>query len=240
MTLQICILAAGMGARLGRPLPKPLTQLADGRSILAQQLTNICAALGESSRIMIVVGFKAPLIMEAFPDLLYVYNPEYDRNNTAKSLLRALKASSEGGVLWMNGDVVFDAELLRLALPLIESEQSFVCVNTSAVGEEEIKYTLDEAGLIRELSKGVVDGVGEGVGINYVSASEKARLIRRLELCAEDDYFERGIEVSIAEDRSPYVALNIAGLFAVEVDTEEDLAVANATSQRIGSQSRWR
>jgi hypothetical protein len=34
-----------------------------------------------------------------------VYNERYDQTNTSKSLLRALKATGKGGVLWMNGDV---------------------------------------------------------------------------------------------------------------------------------------
>ena len=36
--VQVVILAAGMGTRLGRPHPKPLTPLHDGRSILQRQL----------------------------------------------------------------------------------------------------------------------------------------------------------------------------------------------------------
>ena len=46
MTLQTVILAAGMGSRLGRSLPKPLTELSDGRSIMQQQHDNIRAAFG--------------------------------------------------------------------------------------------------------------------------------------------------------------------------------------------------
>ena len=41
MTIQVAILAAGMGTRLGRPWPKPLTKLDDGRSIMGQQRDNI-------------------------------------------------------------------------------------------------------------------------------------------------------------------------------------------------------
>ncbi len=37
MALQVVILAAGMGTRLGKPWPKPLTPLADGRSIMQQR-----------------------------------------------------------------------------------------------------------------------------------------------------------------------------------------------------------
>ena len=47
MTLQTVILAAGMGSRLGRSLPKPLTELGDGRTIMGQQHDNIRAAFGD-------------------------------------------------------------------------------------------------------------------------------------------------------------------------------------------------
>ena len=41
MAVQVVIFAAGMGTRLGKPWPKPLTPLADGRSILQQQIENV-------------------------------------------------------------------------------------------------------------------------------------------------------------------------------------------------------
>ena len=41
MTTQVVILAAGMGSRLGRSLPKPLTELSDGRTIMQQQITSL-------------------------------------------------------------------------------------------------------------------------------------------------------------------------------------------------------
>ena len=53
MTLQVTILAAGMGTRLGRPWPKPLTPLADGRSIMAQQMDNVRAAFGDEASLVV-------------------------------------------------------------------------------------------------------------------------------------------------------------------------------------------
>jgi choline kinase len=225
--LQTVILAAGMGSRLGRSLPKPLTELSDGRSIMRQQHDNIRAAFGDDARITTVVGYRAETIVEAFPDVDYVYNDRYDQTNTSKSLLRALNATGRGGVLWMNGDVVFDPRVLGRAIALIERDQSFVTVNTAKVSDEEVKYTVTPDGFIRELSKTVRGGVGEAVGINYISAADKRMFIRQLGRVDDQDYFERGLELAIVEDRLLLEPLDISDLYAVEVDFAEDLERAN-------------
>ena len=227
MTLQTVILAAGMGSRLGRSLPKPLTELSDGRSIMQQQHDNIRAAFGTDARIMTVVGYKAETIVEAFPQVDYVYNDRYDQTNTSKSLLRALTKSGKGGVLWMNGDVVFDPLVLGRAIEHIERDQSFVTVNTSKVSDEEVKYTVTSEGHINQLSKTVIGGIGEAVGINYISSADKKAFIRQLSRVDDQDYFERGLEMAIEEDGVRILPLDISDLYAVEVDFAEDLERAN-------------
>ena len=227
MTLQTVILAAGMGSRLGRALPKPLTELSDGRSIMQQQHDNIRAAFGSSARITTVVGYRAETIVEAFPDVDYVYNDQYDQTNTSKSLLRALMKTGRNSVLWMNGDVVFDPRVLGRAIDLIERDQSFVSVNTSKVSDEEVKYTTTREGFIKELSKTVVDGIGEAVGINFISSADKKAFVRQLTRVDDQDYFERGLELAIAEDGVRLAPLDISDLYAVEVDFAEDLERAN-------------
>jgi choline kinase len=227
VVIQVVILAAGMGTRLSRPLPKPLTQLKDGRSIMGQQIDNLKLAFGQNYRLSTVVGFKLEAIVERFPEATYVYNELYDQTNTSKSLLRALKASAEGGVLWMNGDVVFDPEVLNRIKPLINTDESFVVVDTAKVGEEEVKYTLDANGFVAELSKTVSEPLGEAVGINYVSTKDKQALVEQLEAVADQDYFERAIEVAIAAGQVKFKSIDISDLYAVEVDFAEDLIRAN-------------
>ena len=227
MTLQTVILAAGMGSRLGRALPKPLTELSDGRTIMQQQHENIRAAFGSDARITAVVGYRAETIIEAFPRVNYVHNERYDVTNTSKSLLRALSATGKGGVLWMNGDVVFDPRILGRAIEYIERDQSFVTVNTSKVSDEEVKYTVTAEGFIKELSKTVKGGLGEAVGINYVSSRDKAALLHHLQRVDDQDYFERGIELAIQHDGMLVEPIDISDLYAVEVDFAEDLERAN-------------
>ena len=226
MTTQVVILAAGLGTRLGRPHPKPLTRLRSGESIMRRAVNSVRAAY-DDAHVTAVIGFKLDLVIEAMPDISFVYNEVYDSTNTSKSLLKALKLSQVGGVLWMNGDVVFDPRVLPMLHEHIETGRSFVCVNTESVAEEEVKYTLDDDGYIKELSKSVVDGLGEAVGINFVSAEDKATLLARLDEVDDQDYFERGLELAIAEDGLRVEALDISEYHIVEVDFDEDLTRAN-------------
>jgi choline kinase len=216
-----------MGSRLGRSLPKPLTELSDGRTIMQQQFDNIHHAFGKNVKVTIVVGYKLDHIIEAFPEASFVYNEQYDQTNTSKSLMRALNASQPGGVLWMNGDVVFDPTVLDRAAVMMARDQSFVTVNTSKVSDEEVKYTTSAEGYIQELSKTVKGGLGEAVGINYVSRDDKANLLRQLARVDDQDYFERGIELAIEQDRMLVEPVDISDLYAVEVDFAEDLERAN-------------
>lgn len=224
---QVTILAAGMGTRLGRPFPKPLTLLEDGRTILAQQLENIYEAYGADTKVQIVVGFKLDLILEAAPDVSFVYNERYDQTNTNRSLLKALRTSSAGPVVWMNGDVVFDPAILKRMQANIDADQTVIAVNTSAVSEEEVKYTVTADGTVNELSKTVMNGLGESVGINLIADKDKAKLINWLAQCDDQDYFERGIELAIEKDGLKVLPVDISDLFAVEVDFEADLERAN-------------
>jgi len=224
---QVVILAAGMGTRLGRKLPKPLTPLRDGRSIQRRQLDALRAVFGPDVDVTVVVGYRAKQVMRHSPGVRFAFNPDYATTNTSKSLHTGLALTRDGGVLWLNGDVVFDADVLEHALHLVHADESFVCVDTSTVGEEEVKYTLDADGRIRELSKTVAGGLGEAVGINYVCAAGKAALLEHLARCADQDYFERGIETAIAEAGLTFRPLDISAFAAVEVDFETDLERAN-------------
>jgi choline kinase len=226
--VNVVILAAGLGTRLGRPYPKPLTPLADGRSILRQQLDHLRRYFGPAVRITVVVGFKLSLIMEAAAgDASFVYNELYDQTNTSKSLLKALRLAPPGGVLWLNGDVVFVPGLLDALRPHLDADRSFVAVNTDSVADEEVKYTLDGDGYVKDLSKQVVGALGEAVGINYVAAADRDTLIEHLDRCADSDYFERGLETAIAEAGLRVAAVDISAYGCVEVDFEPDLERAN-------------
>jgi len=224
--MKIVILAAGIGSRLENPLPKPLIRLTNNKTILVQQIENITTFFSIHD-IVLIVGFKKDLIMESFPELIYIYNQNFDQTNTSKSLLKALQKYSHEGVLWFNGDVVFETNILKTILPYIKQDISFVCVNTAKVGEEEIKYTLNKSGYIKELSKQVKNGIGEALGINFISSKDIKILIHYLEECDAQDYFEKGIELAIEQGGIDVKPIDISEFKCMEIDFEEDLQKAN-------------
>jgi choline kinase len=215
------ILAAGRGTRLGGSVPKPLTPLSDGRSILDCQLDALKRYI-DPDRIVLVLGYKKELLMEHASEYLYVYNPDYAQENTAKSLLRALR-KVEGDVLWLNGDVVFEPSLLP---KLIRCPHSAMMVNQSEVGEEEVKYLTDAHGRILSVSKEVEQAEGEALGINRVADQDRDLLVTCLENCGPNDYFEHGVQQAIRQG-AHFQAVDVPKELCIEVDFPEDLALAN-------------
>ena len=223
--MKIIILAAGIGSRLGNPFPKPLTKLKNNKSIMQMMTENISSTY-DRDMINLVVGFKKDLIMESFPDLTYVYNQYFDQTNTAKSLLKAIRKNKGESILWMNGDIVFDKNILTRLKKYIDKDISFVAVNTSKVADEEVKYTLNDE-CIHKLSKEVENGLGEAVGINFISSKYVDLFIKRLEECKDNDYFEKALEMAIEKDGFKIKAVDISDFNCIEIDFEEDLKNAN-------------
>ena len=220
--MKAIILAAGKGSRLGDPnIPKPLTQLNNGKSILGLQLEHLSGVMSLDD-VIVVVGFHKEMIMEAFPDLSYVYNPSFAAENTSKSLLRAIKKVHED-LLWLNGDVVFNPSVLRKVL---QEPKTSMLVNQAPVAEEEVKYALDFDGKIIEISKAVKNPVGEALGINFMRMQDLEALRSGLEECQDQDYFEKGIQIAINKGLSVWPVVVDADS-CTEVDFPEDLIRAN-------------
>ena len=127
----------------------------------------------------------------------------------------------------LNGDVVFDPGILNHVQQFIKDDISFVAVNNSVVGEEEVKYSVDKEDYISEISKKVENAPGEAVGINFISKSDLDPFIRQLEECDAHDYFEKGLEESINKDGLRILPVDISGFRCIEVDFKEDLENAN-------------
>lgn len=217
--MKVVILAAGKGSRLGHhELPKPLTWLSNGISILEWQLQTLQKYISLDD-VMVVVGYHKEMIIERFPHLKYIHSKNFASENTSKSLLLALQQCSQHDVLWLNGDVVFHPTVLGKILDL---KKTSMVVNVGPVGEEEVKYRESSEGCILEVSKQVELPKGEALGINFVTAADAKMLKKKLEQCDAQDYFERAIELSIEEGMTVW-SVHVNRDLCAEVDFPEDL-----------------
>lgn len=213
--MKAVILAAGVGSRLGKPFPKSLSELPSGERILGRQI-RILRDHG-IKEIVVVVGFKKEFIMEFFPGELYKYNPLFYLTNTSKSLLMGLQ-DFDDDVIWLNGDVICDEAVISR---VVQTTGNAVAVNSAHCGEEEVKYQTDEDGYLQAISKGIKDPQGEAVGVNKISREDIKSFRRALEECEDHDYFERGIEILIAQGKK-FEAVDISDCRCIEVDFPAD------------------
>ncbi len=220
--MKIVILAAGKGSRLGsKEIPKPLTLLSNGMPILQYQIQQLLEHFSIDD-LYIVVGYHKELIMDAFPNACFVYNPNYANENTSKSLLRAVNKIDED-LLWLNGDVIFHPSVLD---KVKASHNNVMLVNRGTVGDEEVAYRTDGHGKILEVAKKLSTPEGEALGINFFKAESLKTFRKHLEHCGSQDYFEKAIEMAIKE------GINVSALpvdkdKCTEIDFPEDLERAN-------------
>lgn len=221
--MKAIILAAGRGTRLGLDLPKAMVEIDRGQTIIDYQVENL-KPFFPVQNILVVVGFKKELITARHPELNYVVNERFALTNTSKSLLEGLSHLDED-VLWLNGDVIFERELIP---KILSAGCSCVLVDNKRCGTEEVKYQVDEEGYITEISKQVERARGEALGLNLVTKADLKPFRKHLELVADSDYFEKAIENFIVQDIGRFLAVTADGLFCHEVDFPEDLARVRA------------
>ena len=216
--MKAIILAAGIGKRLGNIIPKVLTELNTGNSIMGYQVDKLGDFVG-SNNIYVVVGYKKELIMEQFPNLIYIYAERFAHTNTSKSLLCALEKIDDDAI-WLNGDVYFKAPILGL---LTKEGISAMLVDDKKCGEEEIKYNTDKNGYIREISKHVKNPTGEALGINFITKSNIPLLVNELRNVGDNDYFEKAIENLTSNGKLKMKPVNKESYFCEEIDFIKDL-----------------
>lgn len=226
--MDVILLAAGLGSRLGGGLPKPLTPLgADGESLLQRQVRLLQPLLRSGASLTVVVGHEAARVASAVPRARACLNADYATTNTAKSLLCALHTGS-GPALWLNSDVVFSRGFAEQVCQVASDvATSRIGVKRGRTAEEEVKYLLDGDGRISALSKEVAGGLGEAIGVNLVAAHDRPAFVAALAQVEARAYFERAVELTV-ERGHRWEPLDLTDHFAVEVDFPEDLTVARA------------
>ena len=215
--------AAGMATRL-RPLtehtPKCLLEVG-GKALLGRAMEALLQ--NGIDEVVVVTGYLAPMIEEYlgahYPQVKvhYVHNDRYASTNNIYSLYLSKPFARGRDILLLDSDILFDPEIIRRLMACPDSEA--LALERHPLGEEEIKVTVDDRGLVKEISK-VVDpqtAVGESTGLDEMILREGLEKV-----C-----YEKAFERLIAKGRS-FRPVDITGLTAMELDTVADFEAANA------------
>lgn len=207
-----------MGKRLGGSIPKPLTSLVNGKTIMDFQVERLSKIVGVKN-IIVVVGHKKEIIMGKFPQLSFVFNNAFAQTNTSKSLLLALKKVDDD-VIWLNGDVYFDADAPKL---LLNAGFSCCLVDRKRCGPEEVKYDLNEDEFICHISKNIAEPQGECLGVSVILKKDLDIFRDELEKVGNQDYFEKAMENLTVPKKIRLKPVDVGSFYCNEIDFEEDL-----------------
>lgn len=228
------ILVAGVGSRL-RPItdtrPKALAPV--GEETILGRAVRLLLDFG-ISRLILATGYREDAVRASLASLanevVFCPNPRYDSTQNSVSLLLCREAVGGRSFFKLDGDVVFDAELLeRIAAPRCELSAG---VDSSRKLDAEAMKVVVEQGAIRRFGKGVplAESHGESIGIErlHASASETvfAALQERVDAGVTNLYYEDVYSQLIEQGRLAAEAADVSGLRWTEVDTFEDLETA--------------
>lgn len=226
------ILAAGRGKRLEpftKTLPKCLLTI-DTYPILYYQLKAL-QNRGVTNLIM-VVGYKKNKIItyiaRTFPTftVTYITNAQYKKTNTlySLSLVDSAVINPDHQVILLNGDVIFEENILFLVLQAKEKNLAVTIKKTCY--EEEIKVFCKNKKIVFLRKDFIVRKyVGESIGIYKFSPRcwhELSQKLLELQRSYSHEYFEFAIEKILPTQ--PLYPLLVTSMYAMEIDFPQDLA----------------
>ncbi len=232
------ILVAGVGSRL-RPLtddrPKALVDVG-GETILARAL-RILRGHGVL-RVVLATGYREDALRaelrESSLELEFVPNRDYATTQNSVSLALCEKALAGRAFFKLDGDVVFQPEVLE-RLDRCEGDLAVAVDRTRTTDAEAMKFTLSGTSLaIAAFGKGIplTESSGESIGIERVSAAASAPLFAALRSHRQRGsvslYYEDVYSELISQGALDARAVDVGDLPWTEVDDLRDLERARA------------
>jgi choline kinase len=220
--MKVVILAAGVGRRLGLGMSKVLVELGDDVKIIDNHLSAIEPHIPRED-IVIVTGFQSAIVEEAATGCHFVYNPHFQSTNTAKSLMIGLTVCAGHDVILINGDLFYPPDTFRR---ILSAQGNLIGVRYGSLSDEEVKFVTNSTGHVVALSKQVISGEGEAVGINRFEANTLSALMSSLGRTDPMDYFEAGIERIL--NTAAFRIVDLTDTECIEIDFPSDLQIARA------------
>lgn len=166
--MKAVILAAGQGKRLfdyTKGEPKCLLQFGN-ESILSRQIRLLQEVGLLSKDIFVVGGYQHEKLKKMAPNL--IVNPLYAVKENAYSLGVALQQANDDDVLILDGDLCFEADLLK---EIIEEQNSNVLMCKDSVDLNESTGIIVENGRVRAIGKQY-----KNTGLVYISIFKVAKV----------------------------------------------------------------
>lgn len=222
-------MAAGEGKRL-HPFtlksPKPLLEV--GQESLLQRSLDALSSAGIKDVVMITGYKRESLRRVTVPSLriTYQFNPFYRSTDDMVSLWFARPHVDGKDFLHLHGDLLYHPEILHRCL---NERASAILYDSSEFDKEAMKIKV-EKGLYVESRKNLPARLtsGEFVGINKFTASVGACLFQEVELLMQGGKF-RAYDTEALNNIAKHVkllAIDIAGLPWIEIDSPDDLKMA--------------
>jgi choline kinase len=233
--LEVVILAAGKGSRLGFELPKALIKIGSHEILLDHQLGQLNKKF-DNLQISVVIGYKPELFSNYATRVKLLHNPLFDSTNTAKSLTLALESvDEEADVLWINGDIYFDDQTMTIVKAKIENSESCIGIQYGNADEEAMKFSSDVSGNLINISKNISISEGEAVGINFVASVDRPKLLSGLKIVKDNDYFEKALDDLVSSKSISFGLLDLSNCFVHEIDFLSDLEIVNEYIEKLSS-----
>jgi choline kinase len=247
--MNVVILAAGAATRL-RPLtdhvPKCLLEVG-GVPILRRTLEHLAALAPLVDGVTIITGYRARQIVDGIAAwrlplaVETVHNDAFDRTNNGYSTLLARPHVDGRAFVLMDADIVCDRDVVADVLTSRRADCLALRPSSGpgALGAEEMKVVLDRRGRVACCAKDVDPraAAGESIGINRFSPAASARFFATLEerVVARglvNEYNDAAVQQMIDADGYELWPVEIGARYATEIDTPDDLRLADAELRR--------
>jgi choline kinase len=230
--MQVVLLAAGFGSRLGaltKDIPKALVAVA-GQPLLEYAVR--FAGVLAPEEIVVVGGVGFPLVADevarrALPVTL-VENHDFRDGNLLS--LMAARPRISGDFLLMNVDHIYNPEIARVVARPVDEVTAFVDTDRK-LGDDDMKVELDDARRVVRIAKTLATWSAGYVGMTRVPSSALARYWEAADAVLAEDGRASHVErvlARLATSATPPRTADISGPGWLEVDTPHERAAAEA------------
>jgi choline kinase/diacylglycerol kinase family enzyme len=244
--MRAIILCAGQGRRLlplTAELPKCLLPVHGDRPILAVQLEALAACGVREAAVVVGHGaahVEAFLARKPVPAVRTTtrMNPFHDVSDNLVSAWLARDAL-HGNCLLLNGDSLFEPELLRQLLAAPPAPVTLAIQRKPEYDDDDMKVSLDARGRVHAISKTLAPSIvhAESIGLLRFRDNGPARLRRALDDAVRGQSSRRAYYLEVIDclaRQGAVASVDTTGLWWREVDCAEDLARAREDLARRG------